>query len=84
MGEAALSKSVVYAALAGNLLVAATKFIASADELRTTEIEAAVIRLEDRIRKKHPEVIAVFIKPQTRRSFEQMRAGRRSDTGGTA
>ncbi len=55
-----------------------------ADELRTTEIEAAVIRLEDRIRKKHPEVIAIFIKPQTRRSFEQMRAGRRGDTGSTA
>ncbi|MBS0238047.1 MAG: hypothetical protein JSR89_06455 [Proteobacteria bacterium] len=55
-----------------------------ANELRTTEIEAAMVRLEDRIRKKHPEVIAVFIKPQTHRSFEQMRAGRRGDSDGTA
>ncbi len=44
------------------------------DELRTPDIEAAVIRLEDRIRKEHPQVIAVFIKPQTRRTFEKMRA----------
>ncbi|MBS0249589.1 MAG: cation diffusion facilitator family transporter [Proteobacteria bacterium] len=45
-----------------------------ADELRTPQIEAAVVRLEERIRAKHPEVIALFIKPQTRRTFEKMRA----------
>jgi cation diffusion facilitator family transporter len=50
-----------------------------ADELRTTQIETAVIQLEEKIRKKHPEVIALFVKPQTRRSFEQMRADRRSE-----
>jgi len=44
------------------------------DELRTPDIEAAVVRLEDHIRKKHPQVIALFIKPQTRRTFEKMRA----------
>lgn len=44
------------------------------DELRTPDIEAAVIRLEDHIREKHPQVIALFIKPQTRRTFEKMRA----------
>lgn len=44
------------------------------DELRTPQIEAAVVRLEERIRAKHPEVIALFIKPQTRRTFEKMRA----------
>jgi cation diffusion facilitator family transporter len=47
-----------------------------ADELGTQQIEAAVIRLENRIRQQHPEVIAVFVKPQTRRTFEQMRAER--------
>lgn len=52
-----------------------------ADELKTTEIEAAVIRLEEKIRAKHPQVISVFVKPQTRKTFETMRAkrfGRRS------
>lgn len=44
------------------------------DTLCTPEIEAAVVHLEDEIRKKHPEVIAVFVKPQTRRTFERMRA----------
>lgn len=44
------------------------------DELRTPQIEAAVIRLEERIREKHPEVISLFVKPQTRRTFEKMRA----------
>jgi cation diffusion facilitator family transporter len=45
-----------------------------ADELRTPQIEAAVVQLEERIRTKHPEVISVFVKPQTRRTFEKMRA----------
>lgn len=44
------------------------------DDLRTPQIEAAVIQLEERICEKHPEVISVFIKPQTRRTFEQARA----------
>jgi cation diffusion facilitator family transporter len=47
-----------------------------ADELRTEEIETAVVRLEEKIRKKHPEVISLFVKPQTRRTFERMRAER--------
>jgi cation diffusion facilitator family transporter len=46
------------------------------DELRTPQIETAVVELEKRIREKHPEVIALFIKPQTRRTFEMMRAER--------
>lgn len=49
------------------------------DELRTPQIEAAIVRLEDRIRKKHPEVIALFVKPQTRRTFETMQAARFGD-----
>ena len=35
------------------------------DELRTPEIEEAVQSLEERIRAKHPEVIALFVKPQS-------------------
>ena len=44
------------------------------DELRTPQIEAAVVQLEERIQAKHPEVIRVFVKPQTRRTFEKSRA----------
>jgi divalent metal cation (Fe/Co/Zn/Cd) transporter len=44
------------------------------DDLRTPQIEAAVIQLEERIRAKHPEVISVFVKPQTRKTFETTRA----------
>jgi cation diffusion facilitator family transporter len=46
------------------------------DDLRTTELESVVVNLEKRIRHKHPEVIAVFIKPQTRGSFEKIRDAR--------
>ncbi|HML27672.1 MAG TPA: cation diffusion facilitator family transporter [Hyphomicrobium sp.] len=53
------------------------------DELRTPQIEAAVVRLEERIRAKHPEVISVFVKPQTRRTFEKMRAELYGDSGNT-
>ncbi|MET0408056.1 MAG: cation diffusion facilitator family transporter [Hyphomicrobium sp.] len=44
------------------------------DELRTPQIETAIIQLEERIRTKHPEVISLFVKPQTRRTFEKARA----------
>jgi cation diffusion facilitator family transporter len=47
-----------------------------ADDLRTTEIEASVISLEQRIRAHHPEVVSLFVKPQTRRTFERALAGR--------
>ena len=35
------------------------------DDLRTADIEAAVARLEKRVRAAHPQVAALFIKPQT-------------------
>ncbi len=35
------------------------------DDLRTPAIEAAVARLEKRVRAAHPQVTAIFIKPQT-------------------
>lgn len=45
------------------------------DELRTPQIEQAVRSLEARIREKHPEVIALFVKPQSYAGFKQaMRA----------
>ncbi len=38
------------------------------DDLRTADIEAAVARLEKRVRAAHPQVSALFVKPQTAQS----------------
>jgi cation diffusion facilitator family transporter len=46
-----------------------------ADALCTPQIEASVVALEKRIREKHPEVVSLFVKPQTRRTFEVARGG---------
>jgi cation diffusion facilitator family transporter len=40
------------------------------DELRTPEMERCVEVLEKQIRDHHPEVVSLFVKPQTRRRFE--------------
>jgi cation diffusion facilitator family transporter len=54
-----------------------------ADDLRTPQIEAAVARLERRVRERHPQVIALFVKPQTPRADGRSRpavfAARRED-----
>jgi cation diffusion facilitator family transporter len=41
------------------------------DKLRTPQIEEAVRSLEARIRDKHPEVIALFVKPQSHAGFKE-------------
>jgi cation diffusion facilitator family transporter len=41
-----------------------------ADGLRTPEIEAKVVELERRVRLSHPEVVAVFVKPQSPEGFK--------------
>ncbi len=43
------------------------------DALRTPQIEAAVARLEQRVRAGFPQVVALFVKPQTRGGFERTR-----------
>jgi cation diffusion facilitator family transporter len=45
-----------------------------ADELRTPEIEAKVIELERCVRLSHPEVVAVFVKPQSPEGFRDSAA----------
>ncbi|MEP7296119.1 MAG: cation diffusion facilitator family transporter [Burkholderiales bacterium] len=40
-----------------------------ADALRVPQVEAAVAEIEQRIRVAHPEVVTLFIKPQTRAGF---------------
>jgi len=47
-----------------------------ADELRTPEIEARVFELERCVRRSHPEVIAVFVKPQSPEGFRETAARR--------
>jgi cation diffusion facilitator family transporter len=42
-----------------------------ADELKTPEIEARVVELERRLRAAHPEVTAIFVKPQSRGGFKE-------------
>jgi cation diffusion facilitator family transporter len=41
------------------------------DELRTPDIEAKVADLEGRLRKLHPDVVAVFVKPQSSAGFKE-------------
>ncbi|MFC5496860.1 cation diffusion facilitator family transporter [Caenimonas terrae] len=51
-----------------------------ADELRTPEIEKAVTEIEQRVRQAHPEVVSLFVKPQTHRTYldklQELEAGR--------
>ena len=42
-----------------------------ADDLRTPQIEDAVINIERSIRAAHPEVVTLFVKPQTAKSFTE-------------
>ena len=42
-----------------------------ADGLKTPDIEARVTELENRIRLKHPEVVAIFVKPQSAERFRE-------------
>jgi cation diffusion facilitator family transporter len=51
------------------------------DELRTPEIEAKVIELERCVRLSHPEVVAVFVKPQSPEGFSESTARRFGESG---
>jgi cation diffusion facilitator family transporter len=52
-----------------------------ADDMRTVQIEGLVIEVEKAVRAAYPQVVALFIKPQTEGSF---RASRRARFGGAA
>lgn len=47
-----------------------------ADALSTPQIEASVVAIEQRIRAAHPEVVSLFVKPQTKRTFDARRGQR--------
>jgi divalent metal cation (Fe/Co/Zn/Cd) transporter len=56
--------------LAPDQIVAALS-IEFEDGLVTSAIEECVLSLETRIRARHPEVAALFVKPQTPRNFDR-------------
>ena len=51
-----------------------------ADDMRTAQIEAQVIAVEQKVRAAYPQVVALFIKPQTDISFRASRRARFGDT----
>jgi cation diffusion facilitator family transporter len=50
-----------------------------ADDLTVPEVEAAVAGFETRVREAHPEVEAIFVKPQTAIAFRRARRLRRGE-----
>ena len=47
-----------------------------ADDLRVPQIERCVVSLERRIRGRHPQVVSLFVKPQSRHIYEDTRRQR--------
>ena len=66
------SRRVLYAALLGNILVAVTKFHGEQPHRQL----AVVADIEDRVKKVHPEVVLLLIKPQSAAALERVRARR--------
>jgi cation diffusion facilitator family transporter len=58
--------------LAPDQIVAALS-LEFADDLRTPEVEQAVLAIEGRVHEAHPEVTSLFFKPQTPSTFEARR-----------
>jgi len=44
-----------------------------ADRLTTPDIEQRVAELEQKLRSAHPEIVAMFVKPQSREQYRQFR-----------
>ncbi|HAT29788.1 MAG TPA: cation transporter [Janthinobacterium sp.] len=68
-GRSLRANGVVTVHLAPNQIMAALS-LEFADDLRTPQIEAAVVDIERRIRAAHPEVVTLFVKPQTARAYK--------------
>jgi len=58
--------------------------IAFDPELKTAEIEVCVAAIESRVRDMHPNVVALFVKPQTVLQFEAARSARFGEQMGRA
>jgi cation diffusion facilitator family transporter len=76
-GEPSVSRpnGVTTVQLAPDQIVAALS-LEFADTLRAPEIENAVVAIEQRVRAAHPEVVALFVKPQTDETFRKRRQER--------
>lgn len=61
--------------------VVAALSVEFADDKRADDIEQCVVSIETEIRRQHPSVAALFIKPQTNARYHAVRARRRG-TGG--
>ncbi len=72
------AKSLVTMQLSPNQVVVALS-LEFADELRTADIEQLVIDVEHEVCLKHPEVVALFVKPQTAKMFNDWRQSRYGD-----
>ncbi|OPY98970.1 cation transporter [Bradyrhizobium sacchari] len=59
--------------------VVAALSIEFSDDRRANEIEQSVVAIEHDIRRHHPEVAAIFIKPQTEARYRRVRADRFGD-----
>ena len=46
-----------------------------ADHLAVPEVEQRIAEMERSLREKHPEVIAVFVKPQSQQQFDAIHGG---------
>ena len=44
-----------------------------ADSMQAPQIEEAVISLEEKVREENPEIVALFVKPQTAKTFQDQR-----------
>ena len=68
--QIASANGVLTVQLAPDQIVAALS-LEFADTLRANEIEAAVLGIEQKIRAAHPEVVALFVKPQANRMYRE-------------
>lgn len=71
----ARANGLLTAQLAPNQVLAALS-LEFADDLRAPDIEQAVIRIERHARASDPKVLVVFVKPQTGKTFREIRARR--------
>ncbi|MGE5538138.1 MAG: cation diffusion facilitator family transporter [Gemmatimonas sp.] len=78
----ARANGVLTVQLAPDQVVAALS-VDFADELRAGDIENAVIDIERAVRAERPDVVALFVKPQTRATYESIRR-RRFAAGGAS
>ena len=69
------ANGLVTAQLGPNQVVAMLS-VEFADAMRAPEIEKEVVNLEHKVRAAHPQIVALFVKPQTEKTFRESRERR--------